>query len=161
MNLLEELEGMCQVNLIAVKTLEDISAAMDIKASTLSHLAQLHESIGAAQKAVSLNHEGLDLRLSETPLKLAMIGGFQNNLGVAYSTCNDHQSALTWLEDSSATWAKSMKQQGRIPHDEPVTTANIARCLYYLNRLTDARQKIEYSITEFKKSKPLNWGGLA
>ncbi|KAI7781720.1 hypothetical protein LA080_014486 [Diaporthe eres] len=160
-NLLEELEGMCRVNLIAVKTLEDASAAMDIKASTLSHLAQLHETLGAAPKAVSLNREGLDLRLSERPLKLAMIGGFQNNLGVAYNTCNDHQSALVWLEKSSATWTKSMQEQGRIPQDEPVTTANIARCLYYLNRLTDARQKIEYAIAELKKSKPLNWGGLA
>lgn len=152
---------MCRVNLIAAKTLEDASAAMDIKASTLSHLAQLQETIGAAPKAVTLNHEGLELRLSETPLKLAMIGGFQNNLGVAYNTCNDHQNALIWLEKSSATWTESMQEQGKIPYDEPVTTANIARCLYYLKRLGDARQKIEYAIAEFKKSKPLNWGGLA
>lgn len=152
---------MCRVNLIAVKTLEDASAAADIQASTLSHLAQLQETIGAAPKAVSLNHEGLKLRLSETPLKLAMIGGFQNNLGVAYNTCNDHPTALVWLEKSSATWAKSMEQQGKTPHDEPVTTANIARCLYYLNRLTDARQRVECAIAEFRKSKPLNWGGLA
>jgi tetratricopeptide (TPR) repeat protein len=131
------------VNLVAVKTLKDTDDAIDITASTLSHLAQMYETLGRADKAVELNKEGLELRFREMTLKLPLIAGFQNNLGCAYSTANDHHRALDSLEKSLKTWNEGMEQEGKTPYPEPVITANIGRCLFYLNRLTEARQKGE------------------
>ncbi|KAJ6010017.1 hypothetical protein N7522_005033 [Penicillium canescens] len=160
-NLLDDLEDMCQTNLVAVKGLDDAKDAIDITASTLSHLAQMYESIGSADKAVKLNQEGLELRFKEAPLKLPLISGFENNLACAYSTANDHGNALLSLKKSLDTWNRGMEEEGKIPHREPVITANIGRCLFYLDRLPEARQHVDLAVEEFKKSKPINWGGLA
>jgi tetratricopeptide (TPR) repeat protein len=158
---LDELEDMCRVNLIAVKSLDDTEHATDITASTLSHLAQMYESLGSADKAVKLNQEGLELRLREVPLKLHLICGFENNLGCAYNTANDHVAALAILEKSLDTWNRALEQEGKPPAREPVITANIGRCLFYLGKMADARQHVDLAIEEFKKTKPINWGGLA
>jgi tetratricopeptide (TPR) repeat protein len=95
------------------------------------------------------------------PLKLALIAGFESNLGVAYNTANDHGNALVLLEKSLDTWNRGMEQEGKTPYRQPVITANIGRCLFYLNRFTEARQHVDLAITEFKSNKPVNWGGLA
>jgi hypothetical protein len=61
-NLLEDLKDMCQVNLVAAKTLKDAKDATDITASALSHLARMYDALGFADKAIELNKEGLELR---------------------------------------------------------------------------------------------------
>ncbi|KAG8163347.1 hypothetical protein KVR01_006644 [Diaporthe batatas] len=138
-NLLEELQAMCEVNLNAAKTLNDASHCADVTASTLSHLAQLHETLGNAEKAIELNRQGLSLRLSEEPKKLVLISGFENNLGVAYSTGNDHESALIWLEKSLSNWSKACELQGKPSYKDPVIMANIGRCLVYQGKPVEAR----------------------
>lgn len=152
---------MCRVNLVAVKTLPDANNAADITASILSHLAQMNETLGLADKAVELNKQGLELRLKEVPLKLALVASFENNLGCAYSTANDHENALASLKRSVETWNRAMEQEGKAPYRDPVTTANLGRCLFYLGKHTEARQQVDLAIAELKKEKPVNWGALA
>ncbi|KAF4992903.1 hypothetical protein FGRMN_6846 [Fusarium graminum] len=160
-NLLDDLEMMCQVNLTAVKTLEDKNVATEVHASTLTHLAQMYETLGDSKRAVELNEESLDLRFTERPLRLYLISSTQNNLGFTYDTANEHEKALTMLERSLATLNKAMKKEGKTSTRDAVITANTARSLFYHKRFEEAREHVEAAIQEFKTEVQLNWGGLA
>jgi hypothetical protein len=50
-----------ETNSIAVKSLKDATDAMGITASTLDHLAQVHEVLESADKAIKLVQKGLEL----------------------------------------------------------------------------------------------------
>ncbi|KAE8340509.1 hypothetical protein BDV24DRAFT_164242 [Aspergillus arachidicola] len=160
-NAVEELEDVCEVNLLAVETIDNSELATDIRASTLSHQASMYKSTGGVHKAIELNIKGYSMRLGERPLKGGLLGGFEQNLGYSYNTANDHHTALTWLERSRDTWIASNVKQGREADWPTVTTKNIARCFVYLGHYDKARELLDIAIYEFKLEKPLNWAMLA
>ncbi|UKZ73821.1 hypothetical protein TrVFT333_001474 [Trichoderma virens FT-333] len=160
-NALRELEDVCEVNLQAVETLNDQEHAIDIKASTLSHQANMYESIGKVEEAIELNIKGYNMRLKEKPLKGGLLGGFEQNLGYNYNTANKHEEALRWFEKSRITWTAWNVEQGREEDWPTVTKKNTARCLVYLERYNEAQALLDTSIREFKQEKPLNWAMLA
>ncbi|GAW14062.1 hypothetical protein ANO14919_034540 [Xylariales sp. No.14919] len=157
----KELESVCEVNLMAVKTLDNQEQATDITASTLSHQASMYESIGNVRLAIELNLKGYKLRQEENPLKGGLLGGFEQNLGYNYNTANEHEMALTWFEKSRHTWIAWNIQEGREADWPTITKKNMARCLLYLERYSEAENLLDNSIKEFKKEKPLNWAMLA
>ncbi|KAI0412494.1 hypothetical protein F5X98DRAFT_367241 [Xylaria grammica] len=157
----KELESVCEVNLMAVKTLDNQEQATDITASTLSHQASMYESIGNVRLAIELNLKGYKLRQEENPLKGGLLGGFEQNLGYNYNTSNEHEMALTWFEKSRHTWIAWNIQEGREADWPTITKKNMARCLLYLERYSEAENLLDNSIKEFKKEKPLNWAMLA
>lgn len=157
---LEELQKLCEVNLVASMTLDDAGVSLDMKAFTLAHLAQLHETLGRADKAIELNHEGLQLRLNEKPPQTDLIACFQNNLGVAYSTANDHDNALTWLEKARSTWSEAYMQQGRPPCEDSEVMVDLGRCLFFLERPEEARRQVDDAIENMRQTGRL-WGALA
>ncbi|EHK22215.1 uncharacterized protein TRIVIDRAFT_191059 [Trichoderma virens Gv29-8] len=160
-NALRELEDVCEVNLQAVETLNDQEHAIDIKASTLSHQANMYESIGKVEEAIELNIKGYNMRLKEKPLKGGLLGGFEQNLGYNYNTANKHEEALIWFEKSRITWTAWNVEEGREEDWPTVTKKNAARCLVYLERYNEAQALLDTSIREFKQEKPLNWAMLA
>ncbi|PIG79027.1 hypothetical protein AARAC_003611 [Aspergillus arachidicola] len=160
-NAVEELKDVCEVNLLAVETIDNSELATDIRASTLSHQASMYKSTGGVHKAIELNIKGYSMRLGERPLKGGLLGGFEQNLGYSYNTANDHHTALTWLERSRDTWIASNVKQGREADWPTVTTKNIARCFVYLGHYDKARELLDIAIYEFKLEKPLNWAMLA
>ncbi|KAF2811394.1 uncharacterized protein BDZ99DRAFT_507903 [Mytilinidion resinicola] len=160
-NALTDLEDVCEVNLQAVKTLDNEEQATDIAASTLSHQASMYESTGKVQKAIELNTKGYNMRLQENPLKGGLLGGFEQNLAYNYNTANDHETALTWFEKSRDTWIAWNVKEGREADWPTVTKKNMARCLVHLGQYDKAQALLDISITEFKKEKALNWAMLA
>lgn len=144
-----------------MKTLENQAHALDIKAHTLSHQASALESIGEPVKAIELNLKGYQIRLSETPRKGGLCGGFEQNLGYMYNTANEHETALAWFQKSRDTWIDWNRSQGREGDWPAVTKKNTARCLVYLDRFAEAEELLEISVQEFKKETPLNWAMLA
>ena len=68
-NALADLESLCDVNLVAVGTLEVGSQKDDLKASIMSHQANLAESLGNAEEAIDLNKRVYEIRLQEKPMK--------------------------------------------------------------------------------------------
>lgn len=121
----------------------------------------MHETLGQVDGATKLNQEALDLRLKEGPLKLPVISFLENNLGCAYNAVSDHERALVALEKSLFIWDRALELEGKPPQQEPVTTANIGKCLFYLNRFTEARHHVDTAIAVFRRSELVNWGGLA
>ncbi|KAM0511972.1 hypothetical protein ACHAPE_009328 [Trichoderma viride] len=160
-NAFKELVDVCEVNLLAVDTLDDQEQAIDIKASILSHQASMYESIGKVQEAIQLNTKGYNMRLAEEPRKGGLLGGFEQNLGYNYNTANQHETALMWFEKSRVTWTAWNVKQGREADWPTVTKKNTARCLLYLGRYDEAQSLLDVSIREFKQEKPLNWAMLA
>ncbi|KAL6832199.1 P-loop containing nucleoside triphosphate hydrolase protein [Trichoderma camerunense] len=160
-NAFKELEDVCELNLLAVETLNDQEQAIDIKASTLSHQANMYESIGRVEEAIELNTKGYNMRLEEEPRKGGLLGGFEQNLGYNYNTANQHEKALMWFERSYITWAEWNEKEGREADWPTVTKKNTARCLVYLGRYEEAQSLLDISIREFKQEKPLNWAMLA
>ena len=152
---------MCEVNLLAVETLDNKEQATDIAASTLSHQASMYESTGKVQKAIELNIKGYEMRLGEKPLKGGLLGGFEQNLAYNYNTANDHKMALTWFEKSRDTWIAWNVEEGREADWPTVTKKNMARCLVYLGQYDKAQELLDISITEYKEEKALNWAMLA
>ncbi|KAF2688084.1 hypothetical protein K458DRAFT_295015, partial [Lentithecium fluviatile CBS 122367] len=161
MNALRELEDVCEVNLLAVETLDDKEQAVDIMASTLSHQESMFESTGKVQQAIELNTKGYHMRLEEKLLKGGLLGGFEQNLAYNYNTANQHDTALTWFEKSRNTSTDWNVKEGRKADWPAVTKKNTARCLVYLGRYDEAHELLETSIREFKQEKALNWAMLA
>ncbi|OPB46038.1 hypothetical protein A0O28_0061580 [Trichoderma guizhouense] len=160
-NAFQELEDVCELNLLAVETLDDQEQAIDIKASILSHQASMYESIGRVEEAIKLNTKGYNMRLKEEPRKGGLLGGFEQNLGYNYSTANQHETALIWFKKSRVTWTEWNVKEGREADWPTVTKKNTARCLVYLGRYEQAQSLLDVSIREFKQEKPLNWAMLA
>jgi tetratricopeptide (TPR) repeat protein len=144
-----------------VDTLDDQEQAIDIKASTLSHRANMYESIGRVEEAIELNTKGYNMRLKEEPCKGGLLGGFEQNLGYSYNTGNQHETALKWFEKSRVTWTEWNVKEDREADWPTVTKKNTARCLVYLGRYEEAQSLLDVSIREFKQEKPLNWAMLA
>lgn len=160
-NALEELGDVCATNLQAVETLDDPEQAIDIKASTLSHLASMYESIGKVDQAIQLNIEGRKMRLNEKKFKGGLIGGFEQNLAYNYNTANQHDTALQWFERSRDTWIAWNVQEGREADWPTNTKKNTARCLMYLGRYDDAQALLDIAVKEMRQEKPPNWAMLA
>lgn len=152
---------MCEVNLTAVRMLDDQAQKTDSIASILSHQANLYESIGRVSEAILLNKQAYEMRLHEQPLKQGLIAGFESNLGYNYNTANDHETSLKWFEKARDRWLIWTASQGKKP-DWPIhMKKNMARCLIYLGDYDGAFELLETSIVEFKAAKPLNWAMIA
>ncbi|OBT61237.1 hypothetical protein VE03_09669 [Pseudogymnoascus sp. 23342-1-I1] len=160
-NALRDLEDLCEVNLIAVNTLDNEDQTADLIASILSHQANMYECIGKAEKAIELNKRGYEMRLREVPLKHGLLAGFESNLGYNYNTANDHKTALLWFEKARDRWLAWTASQGKKPGWPIHMKKNMARCLVYLHDLAGARDLLHISIAEFKNSELLNWAMLA
>lgn len=156
-----DLESLCDVNLVAVETLEDGSQKDDLKATIMSHQANLAESLGNAEEAINLNKRVYEIRLQEKPMKQALLCYVSNNLGYCYNTANNHKSSLEWFQRSRDWWATLVEIQGETRDCPPFILQNIARCMIYLNDLKQAQEMLDTSIPQLKNAKPLNWGMLA
>ncbi|KAH0553214.1 hypothetical protein GP486_006614, partial [Trichoglossum hirsutum] len=160
-NALTDLENLCDVNMVAVETLEDGHRKDDLKASIMSHQANLAESLGDAEKAIDLNKRVYEIRLQEKPMKQALLCYVTNNLGYCHNTANDHKSSLEWFQRSRDWWAALVESQGETQGCPPFILKNTARCMVYLNDLKGAEEMLNISIPQLKNAKPLNWAMLA
>ena len=156
-----DLESVCDVNLVAVETLEDGHEKDDLRATVMSHQANLFESLGDAAKAIHLNKGVYDIRLKEKPRKLELLGYVSNNLGYCHNTANDHKNSLEWFQASLGWWAALVDTQPEAHSCPPFILKNTARCMVYLNDLEGAKDMLDISIPKLKNAKPLNWAMLA
>ncbi|KID94052.1 pfs domain-containing protein, partial [Metarhizium majus ARSEF 297] len=160
-NALTELESLCHVNLVAVNTLEDGPQKNDLKATIMTHQANLAESLGNAEKAIELNKGAYEIRLYENPLREVLLCYIANNLGYCHNTANDHKTALEWFQRSRNWWPASVESQGATRDCPPFILKNTGRCMVYLNDFKGAKQFLNISIPQLKNSKPSNWAMLA
>ena len=150
---------MCEVNFVAVATLEDEEKSTHMQAYILSHQAAMLESTGQVEKAIELNKKAYEMRLTEDPLKENLLAALENNLGYNYNTANDHETSLEWFYKSRDRFlASSRNDKPDWPH---FVKANIARCLVYLVRYSEARDLLKIAITSFKEETPLDWAMIA
>lgn len=156
-----ELESVCNVNMVAVETLEDGSQKDDLRATVKSQQANLSESLGDAAKAIQLNKELYDIRLKETPSKLELLGYVSNNLGYCHNTANDHNNGLEWFQTSRGWWEALVNTQAETYGCPPFILKNTARCMLYLNDIEGAKDMLDISIPILENAKPSNWAMLA
>ena len=160
-NALTDLESVCDVNFVAVETLEDGPHKDDLRATAMSHQANLSESLGDVAKAIHLNKRVYDIRLKEKPQKLQLLGYVSNNLGYCHNTANDHKKSLEWFQISRRWWVTLVDTQPETHGCPPFILKNTARCMVYLNNLEGAKDMLEISMPKLKNAKPLNWAMLA
>lgn len=160
-NALTDLESLCDVNLVAVETLEDGPQKDDLRATIMSHQVNLAESLGNAEKAIELNKRVYDIRLKEQPPKQGLLCYVSNNLGYCHNTANDHSSSLEWFQRSVDWWAALVEIQAETHDCPPFILKNTARCMVYLNDFKGAKEMLDISIPQLKNAKPLNWAMLA
>ena len=149
----------------AVVTLTDGPDKDDLKATIMSHQANLAESLGNADRAISLNKRVYEIRLQETPLKMELLGYVTNNLGYCHNTANDHEGSLQWFQKSHEWWASLAESRGE-PHPGRLASPafilkNTARCMVYLDDFKGATEMLDISMPLLKNAKPLNWAMLA
>ncbi|RGP66019.1 tetratricopeptidelike helical [Fusarium sporotrichioides] len=160
-NAFQDLEDMCNVNLIAVETLDDREKFKEILPHIYSHQANMYEGLGQAEKAIELNKRAFEIRLQEQPVKQVLCYGLEANLGYTHNTAGNHELAMDWFEKARNRWLKYVAEVDDKDAYPPVLKKNTARCLLYLGKTNEARDLLEKSIEEFKNSKPFNWGMLA
>jgi tetratricopeptide (TPR) repeat protein len=152
---MDDLQKLCDVNTVAVKTVANQDLQADLKASVLSHQANLYESLGKVDDAIKWNNEAYDIRLHEEPPKYHLIASFENNLGVCFNTANDHVRALEYFRKALAR-GDSQTMECLL-----VTKKNEARCLLYLDKLEEAKVRLFAIFAEFRRADLLNWAMIA
>ncbi|KAI0102845.1 hypothetical protein GGR51DRAFT_562299 [Nemania sp. FL0031] len=157
-NKFDELGDMCSVNLLAVRTLDDERKAKELLPHIYSQQANIHEGLGNPEKAIKLNKEGYQIRLGEDPINQALCSGFEANIGYTYNTANDHQVAMEWFKKARDRWIKSVDKSGNENSYPPVLKKNMARCLVYMGKSSEARSLLETAIAELQVD---NWGMMA
>lgn len=160
-NALTDLESLCEVNLVAVNTLGDEPRKDDLRATIMSHQANLAESLGQARKAIDLNKRVYEIRFQEKPMKQALLCFVSNNLGYCHNTANDHKTSLEWFHKARDWGAASIESQAKTHDCPPFILKNTARCMVYLDKLQEAQEMLDISIPQLKTAKPLNWAMLA
>ncbi|KAI4681756.1 uncharacterized protein J4E84_007351 [Alternaria hordeiaustralica] len=154
-NLMNDLKKLCEINTIAVDTLDEADRRDDLKASVLSHQANLYESIGKVDQAIEWNQQAYQIRLNQKPPKYHLISSFENNLGFCYNTANKHDTAFEYFKKAEATW------HGQGLPCPVVILKNMARGLLYLKRLDEARALLKTCIDGFRNEDTLNWAMVA
>ncbi|KAB8202217.1 hypothetical protein BDV34DRAFT_215631 [Aspergillus parasiticus] len=114
----------CEVNLLAVETLENRELATDIAASTLSHQANMYESIGKVHKAIELNTKGYNMRLGEKPSRDTWIAWNVN-------------------QGREADWPTVTKNMARCFLEKPFNWAMLAYAYFTLRTLERYENRLE------------------
>ena len=157
----EDLEDMCEVNRIAMSTLEPSEETVDLECTILSHIAIKHESLGNSKKALDIATKGYRLRLEQRPPNQVILAWTENNLGYTSNSANDHKKAAWYFERARSRWG-SMRGLDSKPILWPTTQkTNLGRCLVYLCKYEEAQCTLEEAIKEFKFNHPVNWAMLA
>ncbi|KAI0384927.1 hypothetical protein F5Y04DRAFT_276993 [Hypomontagnella monticulosa] len=138
-NLLVEFESVCDANLKALGTIENGPNKTDLEITTKTHRAQAAETLGDVERAIELNIEAYNMRLSENPRKKLLLCYTANNLGYCFNTANDHTSSLEWYNVSENWW----------------------RLLASDGQLEEAKELFDISLERLRTETPLNWAMLA
>ena len=152
---MDDLQKLCDINTLAVQTVPRQELQADLKASVLSHQANLYESLGKVDEAIKWNNEAYDIRLNENPPKYHLIASFENNLGVCFNTANDHVKALEYFH-RALDRGDSQNMECLL-----VTKKNEARCLLYMDKLEEAKVRLFAIFAEFRSAELLNWAMIA
>ncbi|KAL3952370.1 hypothetical protein ACCO45_012313 [Purpureocillium lilacinum] len=160
-NALEDLGLLCEVNLAAVNSLVNSPQKDDMRASIMSHQANLAESLGDAQAAIELNKNAYEIRLHERPMKQQLLCYISNNVGYCYNTANDHKNSLEWFQKSQVWWTASVRDRSETQECPAFILKNTARCLVYLDDFEGAAKLLDVAISRLKTERPLNWAMLA
>ncbi|OAQ95981.1 hypothetical protein LLEC1_02850 [Akanthomyces lecanii] len=160
-NSLEDMRLLCDVNLAAVSSLANSPQKSDMRASILSHQANLAESLGEAQEAIQLNKSAYEIRLEERPMKQRLLCYISNNIGYCYNTANDHKHSLKWFQRSQHWWAASVGDGEETQECPAFILKNTARCMVYLDDFNGASHLLDVAISRLKTEQPSNWAMLA
>ncbi|EME85066.1 uncharacterized protein MYCFIDRAFT_135445 [Pseudocercospora fijiensis CIRAD86] len=158
---LQLLRSLCKVNELAVESLEASNETSDFRASILSYQANMCENIGDPKQSISLNKQAYEIRLQEVPKREGLISGFENNLGLAYGSANDHVTAKTWFEKSRERDIAFAKERNEPLTWDTNTKVNLSRCLIYLNEPLEAQALLDEAVTALKRTEPREWAVLA
>ncbi|KAJ8131316.1 hypothetical protein O1611_g2307 [Lasiodiplodia mahajangana] len=160
-NAFDELDDMCDVNLVAVETLDDKGKINALLPHIYSQQANMHEGLGNAEKSIELNKKGYQIRLNENPINQVLCYGFESNIGYTYNTANKHQDAMEWFEKARNRWIEFVDENGNQDSYPAILKKNMARCFFYMDDLPKARSLLDTAIAEFQAEKPFNWGMMA
>lgn len=152
---MDNLQSLWDINTIVVNTLDESDRRDDLKASVLSHQANVYESIGKVDQAIEWNEQAYQIRIAQKPRKYHLISSFENNLGFCYNTAKNHDKALEYFKRAEATW----HSQGQ--SCPMVIQKNMARCLLHLGQLDEARSLLQICMQGFRKEDTLNWAMVA
>jgi tetratricopeptide (TPR) repeat protein len=148
---LAELKSFSEVSLELIGTLEDGPDKDDLQADIMSYQANRAESLGDAEKAISLNKEVLRIRKEHN--KEDLLGHVTNNIGYCYNTANDHETSQQWFRESYDWWCSNGKQ---VPS---FVRTNMARCMIYRDNFAAARVELAIAIPQLREEK--DWAMLA
>ncbi|KAJ2993997.1 hypothetical protein NUW58_g1673 [Xylaria curta] len=160
-NAFQDLEDMCNVNLIAVGTLSDRKRVNDLLPHIYSQQANMSEGLGDAEEAIKLNKKGYEIRLREDPINHRLCYGFEANMGYTYNTANEHSVSMQWLEKAGKRWVQFVDKSGDENSYPTVLKKNMARCLFHMGKVPEAKLLLDSAIAEFRVAKPFNWGMMA
>lgn len=149
-NAMGECEKTCGINMTAAEQLPAGPQRKDIKATIISHQAQMAESLGYSDKAVLLNKEGYKIRLAEEPRNARLLCFTAANLGYCSSAAGDNAAGLEWHNKALDWW-------GSLPDFPPNILANKARCLVLLGDFPAAKELIDIFMLQIRNASFTNW----
>ncbi|KAM7213095.1 hypothetical protein V8F06_011518 [Rhypophila decipiens] len=160
----DECERTCAVNRIAVSTLDSESARVDLEGTIVSHQAQVVEKLGNFREAADICQRGIDLRLTESPMKKVLISYSYCNLGIVYSSANDFPKSLDCFRQSQHWWKAHFDEKEGDEKGKKYAASILvseARCMTGLGKLDAAEKMLNTTIKQVTEEKPLNFGTLS
>ncbi|KAF2963290.1 hypothetical protein GQX73_g10280 [Xylaria multiplex] len=156
-NALKDCEALCQANLAAIESMEDVSQKNDLKATVLSHLSQMYESLGNAEQSIELAKEGYQIRLSEETRKYLFLCHTCQNLGFMCNTANRHQEALDWFSKLYSWWDSLQKSRGTAERVPAIIPAGHVRAKIYANDYQGVTDLLHDTFARYMEECPVNW----
>ncbi|KAJ6084951.1 hypothetical protein N7499_004580 [Penicillium canescens] len=162
-NLLDDLEDMCQTNLVAVKGLDDAKDAIDITASTLSHLAQIAYFVLAMISKREGNLENAEAQfidsqnvwlLGDHTRRHPFNGGCLYKIGLCCLDQGKTEAAVKHLRDSIQEVTRFHKEQMPMEHGRNLFKLSEALTQDSPDDPDNAEKLLDEANTYLRKLKP-------
>ncbi|KAF5000627.1 hypothetical protein FDECE_11164 [Fusarium decemcellulare] len=157
------LRELCAVNEDAISSLKDEEGLYDMRSSIPSYLGQMYLRSGYHETGVECLHKSLAIRLQEKNGDEMEVSWAEHNLGEAYVTMGELETAHDWFERAAETWKRwaTTEPKESKPEVSPFQRMSLATCLLYMGRIEESRRVLESPLEEYLRTATENWTNAA
>ncbi|RSL84309.1 hypothetical protein CEP51_004011 [Fusarium floridanum] len=157
------LQDLCAVNEDALSTLKGEQGLYDMRSSIPSYLGQMYLRSGYHQQGVDCLKRSLNIRVQEENGDEMEVSWAEHNLGEAYVTMGELDTAHYWFKRAAETWKRwaMTKPRGDKPEASPFQQMSMATCLLYMGNIQEARRALEPPLGDYLKTATENWTNAA
>ncbi|RMJ08393.1 hypothetical protein CDV36_011978 [Fusarium kuroshium] len=118
---------------------------------------------GYHQQGVDCLKRSLNIRVQEENGDEMEVSWAEHNLGEAYVTMGELDTAHYWFKRAAETWKRwaMTEPRGDKPEASPFQQMSMATCLLYMGNIQEARRALEPPLGDYLKTATENWTNAA